>query len=82
MVDASAQRYGVRLGPRVAAVGAAVTHDVDVLREVALVVFTFVGDSHYAAVFGGYHCRNAVVGRSVVARMIQFGAGEERVVLC
>ena len=81
MVDAGALCDGVRLAPGEAAVGAAVAHYVDILREVALVEFTFVGDDDDAAVFSGDDARDTVVHRAVVAGMIELSASEQGVVL-
>ena len=53
-----------------AAIGATVADDVDVLRKVAFIVFALVGDGNNGTVLGSDDSRDAVIGRVVITRLI------------
>lgn len=76
MTHARALRQGVRRTPRASTVGAPVDEDVDVLRQVGVVVFALVGGHHQRAVARRDDGRDAIVFGVVVARTIQGGASQ------
>ena len=76
MVIPSTLCNSIGFAPSMTAIGTSSTHDINIFRQVTLIILTFVGDSDYWAVFRSDHTRYPIISGVIITRLKQQGVGK------